>query len=110
VVIYFHSVIDLYTETYDENMYPKKTYNLFYKLYFSLQCMFNEAQEDSPVCKTGIVMKQTSGNVEIPCQIFTYIDTFGWIKECELVRHLLFCAYVYRMCKREALFSRNSLK
>jgi hypothetical protein len=73
-------------------MYPKKTYNLFYKLYFSFHYMFNEAQEDSHACKTGIAMKQTSGSVEIPCHIYSYSDTCGWIKE--YVRHLLFCAYL----------------
>jgi hypothetical protein len=54
--------------------------------------MFNEAQEDTPACKTGISMKQTSGSVEIPCHIYLYSDTWGWIKEC--VRHLLFRAYL----------------
>lgn len=54
--------------------------------------MFNEVQEDIPAFKTGIAMKRTSGNVEIPRRSYSYSVTCGWIKECE--RHLLFCAHL----------------
>jgi hypothetical protein len=64
--------------------------------------MFHEVQEYSLACKTGLVMKQTSGSVEIPCHIFSYSDTCGWINECEPMRHLLLF-HICIKCVKEGL-------